>query len=113
MELSKKIDSISKHSMESLKNYHFPGNIRELRNIIEQAIILSDSSTLEITLPNMNNNYSKLKNLTDLDEKEIILTALKECNWKIEGNYGAAKKLNLAPSTLRDKIKKYNIRRTS
>ncbi len=111
VELGKKIDSISKHSMELLKNYFFPGNIRELRNIIEQAIILSNSSTLEITLPDVNNNYSKLKNLTDQDEKEIILTALRECNWKIEGNYGAAKKLNLAPSTLRDKIKKYNIKR--
>ncbi len=111
IKLGKKIDSIKKSSLDELLSYSFPGNIRELENIIERAIIISSTSILECNIPSEEKKILGTHKM--IFEKEKILSALKKSNWKIEGNLGASKILNIPPSTLRDKIKKYNLKRPS
>lgn len=101
-------------SMNQLKSYSWPGNIRELENLIERASILSTSETLIIPgfesktqktkLPVKSNSLS-----LDLVQRNYILQILEQCNWKISGPNGAAVKLDLKPSTLRDKMAKLHI----
>jgi PAS domain S-box-containing protein len=109
----KKIDKISKGSMDKLSTYHWPGNIRELENIIERAIIISPGPTLDIgeqlelrpTEPSPQQNARTLKE----NEQMMIREALEESNWVIEGKQGAAVRLDIPSSTLRDRIQKYGI----
>lgn len=114
----KSIKSISKEALEKIKNYNWPGNIRELENIIERAVILSrgDSITLK-DLPDIDNRNNQtnfdsddksIKTLEDL-ERTHILEILEECKWIVDGNRGAAKILNINPSTLRSRMKKLGI----
>jgi len=105
--IGKKIKSIDKTSFDLLMNYSFPGNIRELESIIERAIITTNNSILLLDIPREKNekNFTKKTIL----EKDMIIEALNSSNWKIEGSQGAAKKIGLPPSTLRDKIKKYQL----
>ncbi len=109
--IGKKITSIDKTSFEQLLHYSFPGNIRELQNIIERAIIESESSVLAINLPKK--REKPFFGQQSISEKEDILQALKKSNWKIEGKNGAARILGIPPSTLRDKMKKYNLKKPS
>lgn len=105
---------IAPDSLEKLVQYQWPGNIRELKNIMERAMILSDSSTLVIEETFMVKSAptpevlpsSKLKDL----ERLRIEQALENCEWRIEGPLGAAKQLGLHPSTLRYRIKKLGLR---
>jgi len=114
----KSIKSISKEALEKIRDYNWPGNIRELENIIERAIILSrgDSITLK-DLPDIDNRSNQtnfdsddksIKTLEDL-ERTHILEILEECKWVVDGNRGAAKILNINPSTLRSRMKKLGI----
>ncbi|MEE9431825.1 MAG: sigma 54-interacting transcriptional regulator [Melioribacteraceae bacterium] len=106
--IGKKITSIEATSFGALIKYSFPGNVRELQNIIERAIITTNSDILTVSLPveNKKNNSPKHKVVL---EKEMIVEALSSSDWKIEGNDGAAKKIGIPPSTLRDQIKKHNL----
>ena len=111
--LNKNIQGISKQSLTKLSHYHWPGNIRELQNIIEREVILSHSNTLHIQ-----QKFSKAhgisisanKPLAEI-EKSYIIEVLNECNWRIGGKSGAAKILNLPDSTLRSRMKKLKIHR--
>jgi len=115
--VGKRIENVPQDVLDSLQTYHWPGNIRELENIVERAVILSRGATLELdkfndrTLPQSNSNTE----LTTLGETErfLIQKALDECNWVIEGERGAAARLDIAPSTLRDRIKKYGIKKST
>ncbi len=107
--IGKKVTSIDKTSYEALLNYPFPGNIRELQNILERAIIEAEGPILVIRLPNSRKKSFSRQN--DVSEKETILEALIKSDWKIEGKNGAAKILGMPPSTLRDKMKKYNLKK--
>jgi formate hydrogenlyase transcriptional activator len=114
----KKIRSISKDTLALFQNYQWPGNIRELQNVIERAVILSDSETFSV-------NASWLASLTpgsaskalplasDLArrEKTMIENALREAQGKLSGPAGAAAKLGLPRQTLESKIKKLGIKR--
>ncbi len=99
--------------MARLQRYDWPGNVRELENIIERAIILSDRNYLQLDelfdsqLATAQNRQKTLREV----EREMIYTALEESAWKIEGNGGAATRLAMAPSTLRERIKKYGLER--
>jgi len=111
----KQIDKINQETMRRLRGYPWPGNIRELENVIERSIILSSGSVLEIE------DEFLLPSSTLLDQKEIltlqevernhIIKSLDKTGWVIEGPKGGAKILNLHPNTLRGRMKKLGIKR--
>jgi DNA-binding NtrC family response regulator len=112
----------------ALQNYDWPGNIRELRNVIERAVILASSGTLEFDLPMTVpgaqiattmaapvSNRSEPEFLTEPElrrrERENLLIALKKTGWRIKGANGAAELLGVKPTTLISRIKKMGVRR--
>jgi formate hydrogenlyase transcriptional activator len=109
---------LSSEQIESLNNYDWPGNIRELHNSIERALILSRSNPAKFTLsfPDSQDRESSQgkKVLSANQEKELnkknILSALELTNWKIYGPRGAAKILGLHPQTLSHRIKKLGLK---
>jgi formate hydrogenlyase transcriptional activator len=108
--INKPIKAISKLSLKRLMEYEWPGNIRELENVIERAIINSNSHTLNIEpLPKSGNG--NVKQLTfEENEKTHIIKTLERTNWKINGAGGAAQILKINPQTLRSKMKKLDIK---
>lgn len=110
--LGKKITAISNKSLISLKQYSWPGNIRELQNVLEREVILAKTDVL-----NFNHKSSTIKNKTstvetlEQIEKKHIIKVLEHCNWRIGGEKGAALLLALPDSTLRSKMKKLKISR--
>jgi PAS domain S-box-containing protein len=114
--IGKKITGVSNNSMLRLQKYRWPGNIRELENLIERAIILSDGPILEIDdqlLPNVIAGEEKTTQVGDASlntvAKEHILNILQQTHWIVEGPKGAASMLNLKPSTLRYRMQKLGI----
>lgn len=117
-QFGKELDGFSAATIEQMATYGWPGNIRELQNTVERAAILATDSIVELDessfqQPGGEGTKAKVNRLDDLQnaEKEIIIDALRSSKWKIGGTYGAAAKLNLAPSTLRDRIRKLEIER--
>ena len=114
--LGKEIKSVSERTIERLKEYFWPGNIRELENIVERAVILSTGDTLEIneslltTLSDVSPREDRLLSLEDI-EREHIIKVLNQTGWQIHGDKGAAKILGLNPSTLRTRMVKLGIKR--
>jgi PAS domain S-box-containing protein len=116
--VGRKINSVGQKTMERITNYHWPGNIRELENIVERAVILSSGTSLEIEAEVFANTTTGKETpvpLMDLEavERNHILGILKKTNWVIEGERGAANILNLHPNTLRSRLKKLGISRDS
>ncbi len=110
----KQVKYISDETMVKLKSHHWPGNIRELENLIERALILSNSDTLVIPGFEASGQESKqLINGVDLSLNAVlrnhILQVLEDCQWKISGANSASEALDLKPSTLRDKMNKLGI----
>ena len=110
--MGKPIEEIADESMSALQEYHWPGNIRELRNVIERAMILSHGPKLSIKL-----GHTTLRPVAvtatagSLDEAEraIIMQAVEQCNWRIRGSNGAAALLDVKPTTLESRIKKLGL----
>ena len=111
--LGKTIKGISKASLKQLASYHWPGNIRELQNVLEREVILSQSPLIQIKQDfHANLDASNTAQLTLAEmEKGYIEQVLEQCAGKIGGANGAAKLLDLPESTLRSKMKKLGIRR--
>jgi PAS domain S-box-containing protein len=135
-----RIDSVEPATMQRLGSYSWPGNVRELENILERAIILSNGPTLQIE-PEVFGASTREGGCTaglpvqlaftaapvdspvdgprrpfqslESSERNHILEALERTNWVIEGPRGAAKILALHPNTLRSRMKKLGITRTS
>jgi formate hydrogenlyase transcriptional activator len=109
--MNKSIKAITKTSLKRLMEYEWPGNIRELENVIERAIITSNGSTLIIgSLPKL--EIGTTEHLTfEENEKTHIIKTLELTKWKINGNSGAAKILKINPQTLRSKMTKLGIKR--
>ena len=115
--IGKKIAGISEQSLSKLRAYRWPGNIRELENIIERAVILADGPMLEIDADQLSfgHHVSTVtdKNATDTSfeamSRQHIVSVLEQTRWVIEGANGAAKHLNMQPSTLRYRMKKLGI----
>jgi PAS domain S-box-containing protein len=108
--LGKNITKVPKKVIDRLKQYDWPGNIRELENIIERAVILSKSSALSVEpLQNGEPNVEdKFNSLADY-ERKYIEKVLKTTFWRIEGPKGAARILDMNPKTLRSRMQKLGI----
>lgn len=105
---------ISQDTLDTLKNYTWPGNIRELENQVARAVINSADGILRFDLPNQKGTTSKLvsKQMTlEKIERLHILQTLQETMWRVEGLNGAAERLGLHPSTLRLRMKKHHLQR--
>ena len=112
----KKFRRIDKKSLRLLQAYHWPGNIRELQNVIERAVILCegeifsvDETWLKRELPVGRSRRGTLNGTLVRQEKELIEAALAEANGRISGPSGAATKLGLPARTLDSKIKRLRI----
>ncbi|MEX6689500.1 sigma 54-interacting transcriptional regulator [Danxiaibacter flavus] len=115
-EHNKQITDVSKADMTRLCEYKWPGNIRELMNVIQRSVISSEGHTLRLEgLNNQNpvNDDTTIVSSSTIEEveKNHILKILEECNGRINGESGAANRLGLHPSTLRSRLKKLNIYR--
>ncbi|NOZ47738.1 MAG: sigma-54-dependent Fis family transcriptional regulator [Chlorobi bacterium] len=113
----KTITGISDESMNILQNYNWPGNIRELENIIERNIIISQSNVLKIDNTLMPPNLIQTSDSDEFDTldniiRKHILRILELTNWTISGSKGAAEILGLHPNTLRSRMEKLNIKKS-
>jgi len=113
---AKRINAIPKATLDALQAYDWPGNIRELQNVVERAVILSDGSELSVDLrwlspapvgtaspspvPAASNGNTLVEH-----ERALIEAALEEAMGRVSGPFGAATKLGMPPSTLESKIK--------
>ncbi len=112
--LNKRIDSIPAYVMQTLEAYDWPGNIRELENVLQRAIILSPGTVLALGDAWMPSSLaaSVADGVTLVEiEKRHIRTVLDTTRWRIEGGGGAAQLLGLKPSTLRSRMMKLGIAR--
>jgi formate hydrogenlyase transcriptional activator len=132
--LGKEIDGLSRESMDNLMNYPWPGNIRELQNVIERAVIVSVGSTLRLDRDLMpvataargleiperdapeaqQAHFKSPKPLLTLEEveRDHILAALQHADGVVDGPKGAARILDLHPNTLRHRMDKHGIKRS-
>ena len=109
--MGKEVENISKKSMDALQSYSWPGNARELRNVIERAMIVNSGRTLAIPLPEIpaSEKQEVVGNLQDMDRK-LIESVLQRTAWRVGGKGGAAEVLGLKRSTLYSKMKKLGIK---
>ena len=113
--MGKQINSIAAETLEALQAYDYPGNVRELENVIERAVILSTDGVLKPDLldsPAASNAHSAgnehtLENL----ERRFIVQTLEATAWRIGGTHGAAERLGLNRTTLISKMRKLGISR--
>jgi len=113
--MNRHIETVSTETIAALERYHWPGNIRELENLIERAVILSPSPVLHIPLSELKSNpdgqTSGLPTLAEA-ERDHILRALEESKWVLGGPKGAAAMLGMKRTTLQSRMQKLGISRT-
>ncbi|NMF33405.1 sigma 54-interacting transcriptional regulator [Flammeovirga yaeyamensis] len=111
-QFSKNIDNISVGAMKKLTTYNWPGNVRELQNVIERAVIISNGKRLDIKGLKDSKTIEDDGILTlSENEKKHILKVLKMTNWRISGDKGAARILDINRTTLEARMKKLGIKR--
>jgi formate hydrogenlyase transcriptional activator len=108
-EMRKDIRRIPKETMDALVLYHWPGNIRELKNLIEQAFIISPEDVLTVRLPESAIGHSVPPRTLEGVERQHVLAVLEQTDWRIKGDGGAATWLGVNPSSLYSKMKKLGI----
>ena len=128
--MNKAIDTIPSAAMDALCRYRWPGNIRELQNVIERAVIISTGSTLQLDVADLKfpevSHYEEtrgvaanplaagaLRNTLKEIEREQILNALQQSDWVVAGPHGAAARLGMNRSTLQVRMRKLGISRRS
>jgi len=111
--MGKKFRGISPGSLGRLQRYDWPGNIRELQNVIERACVLAKGPVVDVPDPALGARQRRVWHPVTLDEAEQahIGRTLEQTGWRIEGPGGAAELLGLRPSTLRSRIKRHGLRR--
>jgi formate hydrogenlyase transcriptional activator len=114
--MGKQIDSISSETMNALVHYPWPGNIRELQNVIERAVILSKGPELKVPLTDLRVRAGELSqgngsSTLEEVERRHILTVLEQTNWVFAGPNGAAARLGLKRPTLQFRMQKLGISR--
>jgi formate hydrogenlyase transcriptional activator len=126
--LGKAIDAIPAETMTALTRYPWPGNIRELQNVIERAVILTNGSVLSVHIDDLRapgppaaplstpNGHAAptasrqhLRSALDESERQQIIAALEKSNWIVAGSEGAAARLGLKRSTLQSRMQKLGI----
>jgi DNA-binding NtrC family response regulator len=112
----KKINTIDKKTLELIKAYPWPGNIRELQNVVERSVVLCeteifsvDSSWLSRATPSPRATSPTLWKKPVRQEKEVIEAALAETRGRVSGPAGAAAKLGIPSTTLESKIKSLKV----
>jgi formate hydrogenlyase transcriptional activator len=116
--MNKAIEMIPSETMEAFTRYHWPGNIRELQNLVERAVIMSPGSELQVLIRDSGIRRAAMQDVgqhltLEQAERIHILETLKESNWVLSGPNGAAKRLGLNRSTLQFRLKKLGIVRPS
>jgi len=127
--MNKMIETIPSATIDALCRYHWPGNIRELQNVIERAVIISTGPALnldvaDLRLPSTSNAPQKggasnakttgtLRDVLKETERQRILETLKQCHWVVAGANGAASRLGMNRSTLQVRMRKLGISRGS
>ncbi len=114
--MNKRIETIPAEAMATLSKYHWPGNIRELENLIERSVILSHGPDLHVPLGELKAPATAAPNggaTLEVAEREHILRVLRETNWVIGGLSGAAARLGMKRTTLQSKMRKLRIARQS
>jgi DNA-binding NtrC family response regulator len=119
LKTGKNIKGLSQNAFETVMQYHWPGNIRELEHLIERTVLLAKTDIIEeVSLPSQKQqvvfDLSHVNTDTksfDENEREHILKILRQCKGKITGEGGAAEILGVPPSTLNSRIKKLGIRK--
>jgi formate hydrogenlyase transcriptional activator len=112
-----KIESIPTYALDALTNYDWPGNIRELQNVIERSVVLSNGPELHVALPEFDGRPAPVavfvgaSNVTDTSERARILQVLKETKGMVGGPDGAAARLGLKRTTLQSRMRRYSIAR--
>lgn len=110
---NKNINTISPADLKQLMEYDWPGNIRELENIVERSHILSSGARLKVEFSSSTYKDESLETDTistlEEHEKQYIYKILKQTNWKIRGKNGAAELLDINPNTLDSRLKKLGI----
>ena len=113
--LHKTIETIPSDTMQGLLRYPWPGNIRELQNVIERAVILSPGPVLQVPLSDLNHRGTPAHPVPDdtleAAERKHILAVLEETGWVLGGPHGAAVRLGMKRSTLQFRLRKLGIAR--
>jgi len=115
--MGRHIESIPTRALEALTDYDWPGNIRELQNVIERSVVLSDGPELHVVLPELDGKSSpvalhiRASKVTDISSRARILQVLKETKGMVGGADGAAARLGMKRTTLQSRMRKYNIAR--
>jgi formate hydrogenlyase transcriptional activator len=120
--MGREIESVPAQSIEALIGYDWPGNIRELQNVIERSVILSNGPEFQVVMPQFTARskccppapaplYIRASNVSEGVESARILEALKEAKGHVGGATGAAAQLGLKRTTLQSRMRKYNIGR--
>jgi formate hydrogenlyase transcriptional activator len=112
-QMNRDIDTIPAETMEALTRYSWPGNIRELQNLIERAVILSPGNVLKVPLQDLKHRSASTitssSQTLEETERSHILAVLEKTKWKLSGPNGAAERLGLNRSTLQFRMKKLGI----
>ncbi len=109
--MEKQIESVPAASMKKLTRWHWPGNIRELENLIERAVILTRGSALEVPVSDLGNGSAEkaMARIPDSNERDQVLHILKETRGRVGGADGAAVRMGLKRTTLISRMKKLGI----
>ena len=127
--MNKRIETISSETLKQMRRYHWPGNIRELQNVIERAVILSASPVLNVPLSEIqsrpsvtaidgNRQFDKkpessagnnIQSVLEETERKHILNVLSQTNWVVAGPNGAATRLGMKRSTLQLRMRKLGL----
>jgi formate hydrogenlyase transcriptional activator len=109
--MGKAIEKIPQNSIDALHQYPWPGNIRELRNVVENAMIISKDRILKL-IPPVDSSFNLPGDLKlEVVERNHIIDVLKKTAWRVSGEEGAAHLLGLKPTTLESRMKKMGITR--
>jgi formate hydrogenlyase transcriptional activator len=103
------IETIPTETMNALMHWGWPGNVRELENFIERSVILTDGPALRAPLAELSSESRWHDSSLESNEKEHIIRALRECEGRIAGPEGAARRLGVKRTTLQSKMKRFGI----